>query len=150
MNTAEKVKMYRLRNAWSQEQLSELTSVSVRTIQRIEGGQKPGLETLAALASAFNLRAADLQDDPAEQPDSPQPSSSAAGPAARARFFRKLISFVMVGALLLLINYLFSPHSRWALIVTLVWGLLLVVRAIKLFVLTKIFPEDRPLPDARR
>lgn len=53
-------------------------------------------------------------------------------------------------AALLMINYLFSPHSRWALIVTLVWGLLLAVRAFNLFVLAKIFPEARVLPDIRR
>lgn len=150
MNTAEKVKMYRLRNAWSQEQLADLTSLSARTVQRIESGQKPGLETLAALASAFELHAADLQDDPDEQPDSPPPSPPAAASASQARFFRKLASFIIVCAALLMINYLFSPHSRWALIVTLVWGLLLAVRAFNLFVLAKIFPEARVLPEIRR
>lgn len=60
MNTGEKVKEYRLRNAWSQEQLAELASLSVRTVQRIEKGHKPGLETLSALASVFNVEVAEL------------------------------------------------------------------------------------------
>lgn len=51
MTVAEKVKALRLKKAWSQEQLAEVASLSVRTVQRTEKGQKPGLETLSALAS---------------------------------------------------------------------------------------------------
>ncbi len=60
MDMGEKVKEYRLRNARSQEQLAELASLSVRTVQRIENGHKPGLETLSALASVFNVNVAEL------------------------------------------------------------------------------------------
>lgn len=48
MTVAEKVKTYRLKKAWSQEQLAEVASLSVRTVQRTEKGQKPSLETLSA------------------------------------------------------------------------------------------------------
>lgn len=49
MTVAEKVKTYRLKKAWSQEQLAEVASLSVRTVQRTEKGQKPSLETLTQL-----------------------------------------------------------------------------------------------------
>ncbi|PLL91167.1 DNA-binding protein, partial [Klebsiella michiganensis] len=44
MNNSNQVKQLRLQRAWSQEQLAELAGVSVRTIQRIENGDRPGLE----------------------------------------------------------------------------------------------------------
>lgn len=43
----------RKQNFWTQEELSEASGVSVRTIQRIERGQSASLETWRALASAF-------------------------------------------------------------------------------------------------
>lgn len=49
------VKKLRLKRGWSQEQLAELAGVSVRTIQRIERGFTPGLETAKALASVFEV-----------------------------------------------------------------------------------------------
>lgn len=49
------VRKLRLRNGWSQDQLAELTDVSVRTIQRVERGHKPSLETARALAAVFEV-----------------------------------------------------------------------------------------------
>lgn len=49
------VRKLRLRKGWSQDQLAELADVSVRTIQRIERGHKPGLETANALAAVFEV-----------------------------------------------------------------------------------------------
>ncbi len=39
------VRKLRLQRAWSQEQLAQLSGLSVRTIQRIERGQACGLES---------------------------------------------------------------------------------------------------------
>lgn len=49
------VRKLRLQRGWSQEQLAQLTGLSVRTIQRVERGQKPGLETATSLASVFEV-----------------------------------------------------------------------------------------------
>lgn len=49
------VRKLRLRKGWSQDQLAELAGVTVRTIQRIEHGQKPSLETAKALAAVFEV-----------------------------------------------------------------------------------------------
>ena len=49
------VKKLRLQRGWSQEQLAEMVGVSARTIQRIERGFTPGLETAKALASVFEV-----------------------------------------------------------------------------------------------
>lgn len=49
------VRKLRLRKGWSQDQLAEFAGVTVRTIQRIERGQKPSLETAKALAAVFEV-----------------------------------------------------------------------------------------------
>lgn len=49
------VKKLRKQNNWSQEQLATMSGLNVRTIQRVEGGQKASLETLKCLASVFNV-----------------------------------------------------------------------------------------------
>ena len=52
---AEKIKALRLKRAWSQAQLSEISSLSIRTIQRIELDGRCSQETLLSLASAFEV-----------------------------------------------------------------------------------------------
>ena len=45
----------RLQRGWSQEQVAELTDLSVRTIQRIERGGQASLESANALAAIFQV-----------------------------------------------------------------------------------------------
>ena len=45
----------RLQRGWSQEQVAEMTDLSVRTIQRIERGGKASLESAKALAAVFQV-----------------------------------------------------------------------------------------------
>ena len=49
------VRKLRLKRGWTQSQLAEMADVTSRTIQRIEQGQKPSLETCKALASVFEV-----------------------------------------------------------------------------------------------
>ncbi len=55
LQLAEKIKSLRLERAWSQAQLSEIASVSIRTIQRVELDGRCSHETLLAIASAFEV-----------------------------------------------------------------------------------------------
>ena len=45
----------RLQRGWTQEQLAELTGLSVRSIQRIERGHRCSLEAQTALAAVFEV-----------------------------------------------------------------------------------------------
>ena len=49
------VRKLRLKRGWSQTQLAEMAGVTSRTIQRLEQGQKPSMETAKALASVFEV-----------------------------------------------------------------------------------------------
>lgn len=57
------IQKLRLEKGWSQELLAQLSGVSVRTIQRVEGGHKAGLETLKSLAAVFDINVATLMQE---------------------------------------------------------------------------------------
>lgn len=45
----------RLQKGWSQEQVAEMTELSVRTVQRLERGGQASLESAKALAAVFQV-----------------------------------------------------------------------------------------------
>ena len=49
----------RLERHWSQDQLAEMSGLSIRTIQRIENGENAGLESLKSLAAVFETNIVD-------------------------------------------------------------------------------------------
>jgi len=51
----ELVKNIRKEHGWSQEDFAGLSGIGVRTIQRIESGEKANVETLRAIATILNL-----------------------------------------------------------------------------------------------
>ncbi len=53
------IKEMRLERHWSQDQLAEMSGLSIRTIQRIENGENAGLESLKSLAAVFEINIAD-------------------------------------------------------------------------------------------
>ena len=57
------IKQRRLENGWSQEELARHSGLSTRTIQRIEGGQKAGTESLKCLAAVFESSIDDLKQE---------------------------------------------------------------------------------------
>lgn len=58
------VKTFRELRQWSQEQLSEISGLSARTVQRVEDGQPAALDTRRALASAFGFEDIDALNKP--------------------------------------------------------------------------------------
>lgn len=72
------VRKLRLQRGWSQAQLAELVGVTTRTIQRIEQGQAPSLETAKALASVFEVDLSTFQPEaPTMTPSTDRPASPA-------------------------------------------------------------------------
>ena len=49
------VRKLRLQRGWSQDQLAEFSGLSMRTIQRLERGQSPSLESARSLAAVFEV-----------------------------------------------------------------------------------------------
>ena len=65
------VKKLRTAENWSQEQLSEKSGLSLRTIQRLENGGNASIESVRALAEAFGIDPAELTLSETESPQTP-------------------------------------------------------------------------------
>ena len=58
------IKELRINQGWTQAQLAEFCSVSIRTIQRVEKDGIASLETSMSIASVLNKRMQELFDTP--------------------------------------------------------------------------------------
>jgi len=57
------VQQHRAARGWSQEDLARHAGLSTRTIQRLESGQKAGLESLKCLAAVFETSVSELAQE---------------------------------------------------------------------------------------
>jgi len=61
----------RVARGWSQEQLAKVAGLSPRTVQRLEAGEGAALDTLQAIAGAFDIEVSEVLA--AEKPLPPPP-----------------------------------------------------------------------------
>lgn len=154
------VQKLRIQRGWSQEQLAELSGLSVRTIQRIERGQPASAETLKSLASVFEIdfsvlmpaeapatapeptMAADRFDPPPAPTAAPTPASTRVNAEERLAmrqvrrlraFYGHLATYVAVMLMLLAINLLTRPQHLWVVWPALGWGIAVVMQGIKVW-----------------
>ena len=126
------VRKLRLQKAWSQEQLAQLAGISTRTVQRLENGDTPSLETLAALAAVLEVPVTELHllqhsawSEPASQEAEVASFTehSYSLPSSTTdhiqRFWRLLLVCSVVAVGLLLLNAGQSGDRWWA-----VWPIL--------------------------
>ncbi len=66
------VKKLRIARNWSQEQLSEVCGLSLRTIQRLENGGNASLESIRVLATVFEIDSNELILNEKEEPITPR------------------------------------------------------------------------------
>lgn len=117
------VRKLRLERGWSQEDLAQVSGLSVRTIQRIERGKRPGLESLKCLAAVFETTPAELASE-----DTSTDESSLLDPTAIREegeaieyvdnlkgFHMNWISFLIVIPCLYLLQVFVSPEESWIL-----------------------------------
>ncbi|MCG7534191.1 2TM domain-containing protein [Pseudoalteromonas sp. OOF1S-7] len=120
------IRKLRLQRGWSQEQLAEYSGLSIRTIQRIERGQGPSLESLKSLAAVFETNIADLKEEPdSMSQDSITQQEQRVIEQVRAikDFYSHLITYVLVNLVLFAINFFTSPGYIWAWWPALGWGI---------------------------
>ncbi|WP_233071222.1 2TM domain-containing protein [Motilimonas eburnea] len=160
MSKPNMIKSYRLEKAWSQEQLSQFSGVSVRTIQRLEKGGQGALETLKAIAATLEVDVQKIQPS-ATQEDDPMTSNTAhdqhttpldpeAEKLAEVQkevkelrgFYSHLTSYVLVMVLLTIINIIFSPDYFWVIWPMLGWGIGIVNHALSVFNILPRFGKD--------
>lgn len=142
------IQKLRLQRGWSQQQLAELSGLSVRTIQRIEGGQTASTETLKSLASVFGIEFSQLSGESEMSPDTSSIANATANAAIPPgadeqlalaqvrrikRFYLHLLRYGVVVLILVLVNYHFQPEHLWSPWVAFGWGLGLLAHAASVF-----------------
>ncbi|HEX2583565.1 MAG TPA: 2TM domain-containing protein [Steroidobacteraceae bacterium] len=155
------VQKLRLQRGWSQQQLADLSGLSVRTIQRIENGQAASVETMKSLASVFEIDFKQLQPEPEMNSSSHDPadvssdSTSAPKPGTNYEevlamrhvanlkdFYLRVMTYVLIMGFLTVVNYMTSPMYWWVIWAALGWGLALLLRAVKVFGLVPFLGAD--------
>ena len=120
------VQKLRLQRGWSQQQLAELSGLNVRTIQRIEKGQEPSVESLKSLAAVFNLDFSTHKEQGMDNVISETQSAEEILAFKQVRklkgFYIHLAQYVLVIALLTVINALTTPNRWWVQCVIMSWG----------------------------
>jgi transcriptional regulator with XRE-family HTH domain len=131
------VQKLRLQRGWSQEDLAALSTLSVRTIQRIERGHTASMESLKALASVFEVDFLFLKEPDMNQPSAPSVDRDEALALAHVRrikgFYHHLLQFAAIVGVLAVMNYITNPRYPWVLWVALSWGSVLVLHGLQAF-----------------
>lgn len=130
----------RLKHGWSQQELAEVSGLSLRTIQRIEAGATPSLESLKSLAAVFEVSIEDLRG--AVQMTDAENKASADEELAMKRvrrlrgFYIHLAIYLVVCTSVLVALLFLSPDHWWVgLLLWFVWGAGLCINAVSVFFL---------------
>jgi len=118
------IKNLRLENGWSQEKLADLTTLSTRTIQRIEKDDNASLESLNLLASAFKLDIKELQ----EKLKNKDKQTSIQN---KPKKDKRIMIFILVNLMLFTINMITSTEHLWFIYPLLGWGIPLFYKRYK-------------------
>ncbi len=148
------IQKYRLQRGWSQQQLADLSGLSVRTIQRLENGQAASTESLKSLAAVFDIAFTQLMPQTnTPDPFSPElpPSSAASATPHRSEedlalklayrrmrrlrsFYLHLVPYCIVTPSLFALNlWHASGGPYWAFWPALGWGIGLLFHAARVF-----------------
>jgi transcriptional regulator with XRE-family HTH domain len=114
------IKEIRLQKGWSQEKLSEITGLSLRTIQRIEKDNKVSEKSLELLAKAFEIDSSKLKELIATK----QSKDS----AQKINIDSELALFAIINLILFLINIISNSKHLWFIYPLLGWGIPLFYR----------------------
>ena len=136
------IQKLRLQHGWSQEQLAELSGLSVRTIQRLERGQTPSVESLKSIAAVLDVDFTTLKEpamDPSLSENAGLPPVRADEALALAHvrrikgFYLHCAQYALVITILALANLLLTPRYYWFVWPALGWGSGLLLHGLRTF-----------------
>lgn len=137
------IQKLRLQRGWSQEQLAELSGLSVRTIQRLERGQNASVESLKSIASVFEIDFAVLRGPEMNNPNTMEAPTShgvSADEALALAHVRKVKSFYIhvaqycaVVGMLAIANIILYPRYLWVVWIALGWGSGVLFHGLRVF-----------------
>ena len=147
------IQKLRLQRGWSQQQLADLSGLSVRTIQRLEQGHSASVESLKSLAAVFEIDFSELQRTDMPTADTPHESTPhlnqlSTDEALALHHVRKLKGFyihlaqyVIVIAALFAINLWQDTPRLWTVWPALGWGIGILFHAARVFEVHPFGPD---------
>ena len=147
------IQKLRLQRGWSQQQLAELSGLSSRTIQRIENGLPASAESLKSLASVFEIDFTTLTSEPDMSATAPataiattQAQQAEQLALARVRkirgFYIHLTQYVVVIAVLAVINLVTHASKLWFFWPAFGWGIGVLAHAAATFEVVPFFGAE--------
>lgn len=139
------IKTMRLARGWSQAQLAEFTGLSLRTVQRIEKGTKPTLETRKALAAVFEVDLDELEADDGRIDESAlgeDELTELAHVRKTRRFIVQVLAYLVIVPLVCLAEWATEHALQYGLLLATGWGIWLAIRARSQLDLRDIFGAD--------
>jgi transcriptional regulator with XRE-family HTH domain len=137
------VRKLRLRRGWSQEQLAQMSGLSVRTVQRIERNQGGSVESLKSLAAVFEVEFTSLIRENEMTNETDKISSDEEIAIQQVKeikgFYTHLVQFVVIISALAFINYMTSPAHYWVIWVIVGWGAGIIAHGLTAFEVFSIF-----------
>jgi transcriptional regulator with XRE-family HTH domain len=131
------IQKLRLQRGWSQEQLAEVSGLSVRTIQRLERGQSASVESLKALGAAFEVDFSDLKEREMNTTMDQGVRADEALALAHVRklkgFYIHLVLYGIVIGFLAIVNLMTYHHYLWFLWAASGWGIGILFHGMRVF-----------------
>jgi transcriptional regulator with XRE-family HTH domain len=131
------IQKLRLQRGWSQEQLADLSGLSVRTIQRLERGQAASVESLKALGAAFEIDFSDLKEPEMNTNMSQSVRADEALAFAHVRklkgFYFHLMIYGLIISCLVIVNLMTYPRYLWVIWSALGWGVGILFHGLRVF-----------------
>lgn len=123
------IKKMRLERHWSQDQLAEMSGLSIRTIQRIEKGENAGLESLKSLAAVFEINIIDS--------DKTQEMEQIRKEEAYVQNVKGFYKLLAIAILSLVVPFIIGVNdsSNWIIFlwILLSWGVILGIYSLNVF-----------------
>jgi|TARA_B110000879_G_C10992003_1_gene439673 transcriptional regulator with XRE-family HTH domain len=133
----------RLRRGWSQEQLAQMSGLSVRTVQRIERNQGGSVESLKSLAAVFEVEFTSLIRENEMSNETNKISADEEIAMQQVKeikgFYTHLVQFFVIVSALAFINHMTSPGHYWVIWVIVGWGAGVVAHGLTAFEVFSIF-----------
>ncbi len=134
------IRELRLKRGWSQEQLAQMSGVSLRTIQRAERGDAISVESQKSISAVFDIHFSQLQEntmnskvEPVSTPSMPHQELTQSTSTSHD-YRHSVMVYVVVIGFLFLINAFTSPDYWWVIWPALGWGLGIVLKILKAYV----------------
>lgn len=149
------IQKMRLKRGWSQQQLADASGLSARTIQRIEAGHAPSVESLKSIAAVFEVDFSTLTKETAMNDELTNLQTAqeriAFKRVQRLRgYYLHLLMYVVINGGCMTINLLTTPDKLWFFGTCLFWGLGLLVHTLTVFVFDKYFTGEWELTQVEK